>query len=490
MQTISVGLTISAVDKATAPLRGVASALGGLGKTLGGVARSFSFGIGAGAGMAAFEGLSRLASTITSLPSQIIQTSAQFENFAAILETTEGSAEKARKALDWAQKFANLTPYELDGVTEAFVRMRAYGLEPTKGLMQTLGDTASAMDKPLMQAVEAIADAVTGENERLKEFGIKASKSKGLVSFAFTDKEGKQQVKTVKDNNRELIQSTLQTIWNSKYQGAMDKRSKTWDGMLSNVSGTWTTFLQKIGAAGVFDEVKKQLSGFLDLLNQMAGNGALDRVAKAIGETLGDAVRWSAEGFRGLWAQLSKWADPGGQARDVADVLNKLGTKLAPTFRDAASALGDFRDIMSDVAKTAAFLAEKFSGVVGVVRGVMNFDRSALASAGAISGSSSTSIGGLNSQLTEWGAGLERTTGVGTAFAELGRKTLGLLAPSVVAPSAAAAAGKGAAASPTIVNGKISVEVHAGKGTEAKVKASSDSGVSLVPAQGYSMVGW
>ena len=37
------------------------------------------------------------------------------------------------------------------------------------------------MGKPVLQAVEAISDAITGENERLKEFGIKGSKDKELL---------------------------------------------------------------------------------------------------------------------------------------------------------------------------------------------------------------------------------------------------------------------------------------------------------------------
>ncbi len=73
--------------------------------------------------------------------------------------------------------FRGQEPYELAEVNEAFVQLRTRGMDPTKGLLKTLGDTSAAMGQPIMQAVEAVADAVTGENERLKAFGITASKT-------------------------------------------------------------------------------------------------------------------------------------------------------------------------------------------------------------------------------------------------------------------------------------------------------------------------
>ena len=136
-----------------------------------------------------------------------LDVAADFEDFQTVLETTEGSSAGAQRAMKWVSDFATRTPYELAEVTEAYVKLRAYGLDPTNGLLKSLGDTAAAMKKPVMQAVEAIADAVTGENERLKEFGIKASKSGGQITYAYTDRAGQQQTTTIDGNNRELIEA-------------------------------------------------------------------------------------------------------------------------------------------------------------------------------------------------------------------------------------------------------------------------------------------
>ncbi|TDF43392.1 phage tail protein, partial [Histophilus somni] len=84
--------------------------------------------------------------------------------------------------------------------------------------------------------VEAIADAVTGENERLKEFGIKGrAVGKNIIEYEYTDKNGKQQIARVNKNNRQQIEKTLSKIFNDKYAGAMEKQAKTLMGIWSKI---------------------------------------------------------------------------------------------------------------------------------------------------------------------------------------------------------------------------------------------------------------
>ena len=62
--------------------------------------------------------------------------------------------------------------------------------------MRDLGDASAAMGVPMLQAVEAMKDAVTGENERLKELGIISSKSGDVIEYSYVTLDG--QSKTVK----------------------------------------------------------------------------------------------------------------------------------------------------------------------------------------------------------------------------------------------------------------------------------------------------
>jgi hypothetical protein len=210
----------------------------------------------------------------------VIDTSAKFESFGATLETIEGSSEKAKAALGWVSDFAKTTPYEVEEVTAAFVKLKSYGLDPMDGTMKVIGNTASAMGKTLNQAVEAWADATTGEFERLKEFGLRAKKAKGEVTFTWTE-AGKEMKKTVKESGED-IQKFLRETFDKKFSGAMERQSRTWKGMTSNLADSWTDFQRKIGDAGFFDVVKKKLDQLMKAIEGWNNDGTVKRISTTL----------------------------------------------------------------------------------------------------------------------------------------------------------------------------------------------------------------
>ncbi|WP_419692838.1 tape measure protein [Mannheimia haemolytica] len=274
------------------------------------------------------------------------QTAGKFEQFNAILEVTEGSAEKAKQSFDWVKQFAVDTPSNLDEAMEAFVKLRAYGLDPTNGLLQTLGDTGAAMGKPVMQAVEAIADALTGENERLKEFGIKGSVVKGtnIIEYAYTDKLGKQQVAKVNKNNRKEIEQTLTRIFNEKYAGAMEKQAKKLVGIWAKIEDYWTNFQMQVMESGAFDWIKNKLQWVLDSLDKMAENGELQKWAEDVGAVIQETVQ-------GLWAfgekiiEVVKWLAS----------LARENKGLIATFVKWSAILGSSLTVLGAFAVVASF---------------------------------------------------------------------------------------------------------------------------------------
>ncbi len=199
-----------------------------------------------------------------------LDVTAKFEKFETVLGTIEGSSNKAKLSMKWIEDFAAKTPYQLDQVTDSFVKLKAYGLEAKDGLLKTLGDTAAAMGKDLNQAVEAMADAVMGENERLKEFGIKAAAAADKITYRWSTASGKAKKITIA-NNKEIIQSTLEAIFNSKYAGAMENMSKTWDGVVSNMEDSWTKFKKDLMTkSGLFDDLKDYIKEFSDYFKDSA----------------------------------------------------------------------------------------------------------------------------------------------------------------------------------------------------------------------------
>ena len=304
----------------------------------------------------------------------VVDTASEFERYRSVLETIEGSSEKARQSMAWVSEFATKTPYELSEVNEAFVKLKSYGLDPIKdGLLTTLGDTSAGMGKPLMQAVEAIADAMTGQNQRLKDFGINASAQGNRIIYEYTDKSGRQMRAMADKNNREQIRATLQTIWNEKYGGAMDKLSGTFAGMMSNLSDNWERFKLMIADSGVFDYLKNKLSGLLEKIDAMAKDGSLQKLAETIGKNLVTAFEKAWEFGTKLYDKFNEINDYlGGFGNTMLVVATILAMPLVAAFVNVVWAVGSLAVALIGALPaiwgfTAALLANPLTWIIGLV---------------------------------------------------------------------------------------------------------------------------
>lgn len=252
----------------------------------------------------------------------IISVTAKFEQFQIMLEGIEGSAEKAKQSMAWVRQFAKTTPYELDQVMEAFVQLKAYGIDPIGGALAAAGDAAAGMSKPLMQAIEALADAQTGEFERLKEFGIRARVEHNRVAFTYM-KNGKE-IRREVTANAAAMRDAITGIWSDRFGGMMERQSKTFSGMISNLKDGWTDFLLRVGQAGIFDKVKVKVQGVLDWLNARLEDGSIDRWAKTVSDRLEKIVDWASQLTEKDWATFGKnlW-DIAKAAWSIANALSK-----------------------------------------------------------------------------------------------------------------------------------------------------------------------
>ena len=97
----------------------------------------------------------------------------------------------------------------------AFTKLVNLGLTPSETALQSYGDTSAALGKDLSQMIEAVADAATGEFERLKEFGIKAKNQGDTISFTF-----RGVTENVKNNATE-IENYLIKLGQVNFDGAM-----------------------------------------------------------------------------------------------------------------------------------------------------------------------------------------------------------------------------------------------------------------------------
>lgn len=170
-----------------------------------------------------------------------LEGAANIEQYRNTLETVLKDPIAAQKKLAWSSRLANRTPFETEEVVAGMTKLQSYGIEGDRVLKSTnrtyiemIGDMASAMNKPLEQAIEAIADSRTGELERLKEFGI----TKNMIGD-FGKKQGYGDLFNNKGqiNDLQLFNKALFEMMNSKFGGAMEKQAKTFKGAISTIKG-------------------------------------------------------------------------------------------------------------------------------------------------------------------------------------------------------------------------------------------------------------
>jgi len=207
-------------------------------------------------------GAAALAAAIGAI-SKIVSVATEFDVINASLKTMTGSTERAKMAFAEIQKFATETPYDLAQVATSFTKLKARGLDPSMDALRSYGNTASAMGKSLDQMIEAVADATTGEFERLKEFGIKASKEGDKASLTFKG------VTTTIGTSAGEIEQYLRNIGNVEFGGAMAERAETLDGKLSNLGDSWDGLWLTISNSGLGELFKETAEGATLLINAM-----------------------------------------------------------------------------------------------------------------------------------------------------------------------------------------------------------------------------
>ncbi|AIF81414.1 hypothetical protein I862_04270 [endosymbiont of Acanthamoeba sp. UWC8] len=216
----------------------------------------------------------------------ILSTNREYERLQASLKTVTGSVENAANAFKLIEEFANSTPFNVEQITTAFIKLKALGLDPSREALRSYGNTASAMGKNLMMFVEAIADAVTGEFERLKEFGIKARTQGEIITFTF------QGISTSVGKNAAEIERYLRSIGEVQFAGAMAEQMNTINGVFSNIQDNLGSFVREIGSAGFNNAIREVATS----LKEVTEGGK--ETAQVIGKMLAGVIRNAASAVK------------------------------------------------------------------------------------------------------------------------------------------------------------------------------------------------
>jgi len=171
-------------------------------------------------------------------------TSAKYEKYEALYRNTFQNREQARFRMDELKNLSAQTPFQIGDWIGSDIKLQNRNMNLGTGKLTNLGDLAANQGKGVDQLVEAMLDAGQMEFERLKEFGIKASKEGDKVTLNF-----KNQAIQVKANAQSITDAIIQMGTWKGVAGSMAAVSKTTEGAISNLGDSYEQMMAAIGQA-------------------------------------------------------------------------------------------------------------------------------------------------------------------------------------------------------------------------------------------------
>lgn len=227
----------------------------------------------------------------------LVKTAAEFEMAGIRMKQTFGA--DGDKATVWLKQFATDTPMAFGDVQDAMMRLKTAGIDPMNGSLQALvdynakvgGDAEnlngyiSAISKGFIKGKLSMEEINPLLERNVKVFEILAAETGGKYTAEQMQKmlqEGKL--------GRKAIAALLRGMGKDA-KGAAKEQMKTWDGLVSNLEDTFVAMQARFAEKGIFDELKGELGGILDWLNQKMDSGEFDAFAQQVNDALVSALR-------------------------------------------------------------------------------------------------------------------------------------------------------------------------------------------------------
>ncbi len=304
---------------------------------------------------------------------QFVDSAANSEEFQLQLEGIEGSATKAKASLDWLKNFGKGKPFLTDDLIHAFTDLRDAGFaDPRKhGFFEGLANTAAAKRKSIGEAVDAVQGALLGNFKGLKGLGIgtDVSPDQQWLRFTYVDAAGRR-IRKITQNNTDAIQAMLAKIFYKRFPDAMTKASKSWSGLMTQLSQAWSNFKDDVMDAGVFSWLKQKAEWILETVNRMAKSGELRRMAEEFAQKLisGFETAWRflqnefLPTMKTLWGDLKFGVDKLGGLKNTLALM--AGIRMAPLAKDMLDLGKAIGDLTKD---TVLSKLGKLAGTIGII---------------------------------------------------------------------------------------------------------------------------
>lgn len=340
--TKRISFQIDAQDNASATLsrvkrelENVSKASGKVSSSVSGFGSTFSTEIGllSSAASLASKAVLGLGAALTTAGVFAVKSAASYEQQRTAFEAMLGSADEAKKLLREVSDFAAQTPFELPEVVTGAKRLLAFGVsakDVTKKLT-LVGDAAAKMGVPIDQAINVWAKAKAGMFD-IAEFAPLGVTREKLEKFGVTFK------KTGEVVDRSKLGPALEKFWGSDGTvGMMNRQSKTFTGVMSNISDTIGRFAREV--IGISSEGEIREGSIFQRLKDGANSlySYLEKNKETITKTVTDAVNRAIEKIK-LW--IAQMGGPEGIKQKFMQFWDTLTNKVIPAIASLVSMIG------------------------------------------------------------------------------------------------------------------------------------------------------
>jgi len=229
---------------------------------------------GFGLATAAFAGIKFVA---TDVVAGIVRVNAEIERLQVQMRAMSGASDPIKEAGDnvkYLRDMAREAPFSLQSLASAFTMLKATGIDPAKGAMQGLVNAAAASgatEEGLKRAATAISQmsgkGVIQMEELRQQLGEAIPRSAELMARAL-GMSYSQLVEAVGKGT--LAAKPALEALNAEFQrtfgGAATQLMQTFNGQLQRTKSLFQDFALEVGKTGAFDELKRKLTEFNDLL--------------------------------------------------------------------------------------------------------------------------------------------------------------------------------------------------------------------------------
>ncbi|HIC8859633.1 TPA: tape measure protein [Aeromonas hydrophila] len=305
--------------------------------------------------------------TLTTQLLVMFQTGDQAERLDVQLKAVMGSIAGGKEASAWIQDFAKNTPLQLSEVTQVFVRLKAFGIDPMNGAMQGIVDQAYKLGGGF-EEVQGISLALgqAWAKQKLQGEEILQLIERGVPVWQLLEQvTGKNTAELQKLSEAgKLGRDTISALMNeiaAQSSGAAANNMSLLSGLISNAQDNLAKFYRMVAENGALTWLKNQLASLNREFDQMAQDGRLQAWAKR----LSDGFITLGETLKSLIQTLYEW-------RTALTVLAQawVGLKIVGWIGDLRSLYAQFIALPTATATAAGGMTTAGTVAAGAAIGV------------------------------------------------------------------------------------------------------------------------